>query len=80
MSNIVPFAAPLYSAKQFTAQVDGKEWLFSGTLCGNVDMATTAGTFCLTPREVRAIIAALQSAQMDVLQNSNPNGDPRIVG
>lgn len=78
--SVVQFKPKEYAAKQFTATVDGKDWLFSGTLCGGVDMATSAGTFCLTPDEIPCVIAALQSARQDVLENSNPNGDPRIVG
>ena len=75
-NNVYPFQ---YSAKQFTAEVDGVTWLFSGTLCGSVDIATPAGTFCLTPDEILAVIAALNSARQDVLKGARPYSDPRIV-
>lgn len=78
--SVVKFKPHEYTAKQFTAVVGDKKWLFSGTLCGAVDMATPSGTWCLTPDEIPLVIAALQSARDDVLQNSNSNGDPRIVG
>ena len=78
--SIVQFKPREYTAKQFTAEVGGKVWLFSGTLCGAVDMATPDGTWCLTPDEILHVIAALQSARDDVLQNSNPNSDPRLLG
>jgi len=69
----------LYAANQFTAKIGIVIWKFSGTLCGCVDMATDAGTFCLTPDEITAVIAALQSAREDVLKKSNPYSDPRIM-
>lgn len=78
--SIVQFQPREYTAKQFTAAVGGKTWLFSGTLCGAVDMATSNGTWCLTPDEIPLVIAALQSAREDVLKNSKPYSDPRLVG
>lgn len=79
MGDVVHMTDRLYTAKQFTAQIGMVTWKFSGTLCGAVDMATDAGTFCLTPDEILAVVAALQSARDDVLKNSNPNNDPRIM-
>lgn len=79
MGEVVQMTGRFYTAKRFTAQIGTVTWKFSGTLCGAVDMATDAGTFCLTPDEITLLIAALQSARDDVLKNSRPNSDPRIV-
>lgn len=79
MAEVIQFKTPLYMAKQFTAQIGVHQWQFSGTLCGCVDMATSAGTFCLTRDEVLGVIKALQDSFNDVTNNSKPHNDPRIV-
>lgn len=73
--NVVPIRAPFYEAKSFSAGC----FEASGTLCGHVDFATPRGTYVLSPDEVLAVIAMLHSARSDVLNNSDPNNDPRIV-
>lgn len=65
---------PYYEAKLFRAN----DWSIAGTLCGNVDVATTDGTYCITPDEVQALIVALTNARADVLTNAAPLHDPSI--
>lgn len=79
--SVVEFRRPsqrLYEAKSFSAAIGGAEWRMSGTLCGNIDLATPAGTFCLSPDEAQCLIASLAKARTDVLENSGPQSDPRL--
>lgn len=85
-TTVIPFRRPvaavskLYEAKGFSAQTEFGEFLASGTLCGHIDFATPkSGTFTFSPDEVVAIIAMLQGARTDVLNNSEPLTDPRLV-
>lgn len=76
MADIVPFKPKLYEAKRFAA--GGFE--ASGTLCGHIDFVVpSGGTHVLSPDEALAVIAMLQGAREDVLANSDPLHDPRIV-
>lgn len=71
----------LYTAKSFSARTGPGEFSCSGTLCGHIDLATPEGlTYPLSPDEVFALIHALQNSREDVLQNSRPLSDPRIIG
>lgn len=71
---VIPFRRQ-YEAKMFQAV----GWKVAGTLCGNVDVATPeSGTYCMSPDEIQALIAALTNARADVLSNSEPYSDPRI--
>lgn len=63
-----------YEAKLF--RTNG--WTIAGTLCGNVDVATPHGTYCMTPDELQALIVVLTNSRSDVLANSRPFSDPRI--
>jgi hypothetical protein len=80
MSNVVPLRGALYEAKQFSAQTAAGKFLASGTLCGCIDFAGPFnGTYALSPDEVLSLIVALQNAREDVLRNSRPLSDPRLV-
>lgn len=73
---VIPFKAQEYTATPFEAN----GFTASGTLCGHVDLALPHGkTYQLSPDEVRDLIMILRSAVDDVLQNSNPLTDPRII-
>lgn len=79
--NIVPFAPKLYEAKEFVARTEAGRFTASGTLCGHIDFTGPfKGTFVLSPNEVGAIILMLKAAMMDVIENSDPLHDPRLVG
>lgn len=85
MAEIVDFKSAtksgLYEAKRFSAQTLSGDFHASGTLCGHVDfVGPFRGTFVLSPNEVLALIIMLKQARDDVLEHSNPNSDPRIVG
>lgn len=74
--SVVPFGRPLYVAKRFAAGM----FEASGTLCGHIDLTGTwLGTCVLSPDEALALIAILQQAREDVLQNSDPLNDPRLT-
>jgi hypothetical protein len=79
--SVVPFnKKPLYTAKLFSTYTEFGEFKSSGTLCGCVDFATPqAGTFMFTPDEIYSIIIMLKSALEDVLKNSDPLHDPRLM-
>lgn len=78
--NIVSLPSDLYEAKAFSAQTALGEFAASGTLCGHVDfVGPFKGTYTLSPDEILAVIAVLQNARADVLKNSRPLSDPRLV-
>ena len=80
-SNVLPFRQKLYEAKQFWVFVgeSGEQFKMSGTLCGCIDLAVPNGpTFCLTPDEATMLAQALLEATKDVVNNSDPNNDPRL--
>ena len=79
--NVVPFNAPrLYAARRFEARTIAGQFAASGTLCGHVDfVGPFKGTYTLSPDEILSIIIMLQQARADVLSNSEPLSDPRIV-
>ena len=69
-----------YRAKPFRAGTVYGDFRVSGTLCGHIDVAVPQGnTLALTPDEADALIRALTDARRDVLANSDPFNDPRIV-
>lgn len=75
-----PIKKTLYEAKRFTAATELGDFEASGTLCGHIDfVGPFRGTYPLTPDEALAIIVMLKQAREDVLNNSNPLGDPRII-
>jgi len=77
---IIPFRPPLYEAKAFRANTVFGQFTASGTLCGHIDfVGPLKGTYSLSPDEVLAVIVMLQRARQDVLDNSDPEHDPRIV-
>lgn len=83
MRNVVVPLKPkdgLYNAKLFTAQTEPGEWKAAGTVCGHIDFVIPGAkiTHCISPDEAQAIIVMLTNARADVLENSNPNGDPRL--
>jgi hypothetical protein len=64
-----------YEARQF--EVHG--FKISGTLCGHIDFAVPNGkTYVLSPDEMADLIAAMQAARHDVLENSRPSSDARL--
>lgn len=69
-----------YDAKLFTVDTVYGEFKIAGTLCGAIDVALPIGkTLTLTPDEAQALIIALTNARDDVLQNSRPFDDPRLI-
>ena len=77
---VVPFKPPLYEAKLFRAMTEEGEYKAAGTLCGHIDfIGPWKGTYWLSPDEALSIITMLQGARADVLNNSDPLHDPRIV-
>lgn len=80
MSDVVPLGAPLYEATRFRADTELGRFTASGTLCGHIDFTGPfKGTYTLSPDEAFAVIVMLQRARADVLENSDPLHDPRIV-
>lgn len=78
--NVVSIRPPLYEAKAFRADTEFGQFKASGTLCGHIDfVGPFKGTFTLSPDEALAVIVMLQRARADVLDHSDPFGDPRIV-
>jgi hypothetical protein len=70
----------LYSAKPFTAKTVFGDFSASGTICGAIDFTGPfKGTYTLTPDEALSVINALKNARTDVLNNSDPLGDPRLI-
>jgi len=76
---VVPFRPNLYEAAAFPVNTAEGRFIASGTLCGNIDFATPDGTWCLSPDEAAALAIALKCARGDVLDNSDPLHDPRII-
>lgn len=75
-----PAASEAYQAKAFVAHTTFGPFEASGTLCGNIDfIGPFDGCYPITPDEALAISVMLQQARADVLNNSDPLGDPRIV-
>lgn len=75
-----PPARALYDAKEFKADTMFGEFKSSGTLCGHIDfVGPFKGCYTLSPDEALSIAVMLLGAREDVLMNSNPLGDPRIV-
>ncbi len=80
MSNVTPLRPPLYEAKRFEANTGLGQFAASGTLCGHIDFTGPwQGSYPLSPDEAAALAVMLQQARADVLDNSDPLGDPRIV-
>lgn len=80
MADVIQLKPPLYEAKKFTANTGFGQFVASGTICGSIDFAGPfAGCYPLSPDEALAIIVMLTNARADVLNNSNPQHDPRIV-
>ena len=78
--NIVNLRPPLYEAKVFEARTGVGRFGASGTLCGHIDfVGPFRGSYPISPDEALKIIVMLQGARADVLNNSNPLHDPRIV-
>ena len=77
--SVVAFPHSLYEAKVFSARITDGEFRASGTLCGHIDLiGPFRGTYVLSPDEAQALIVMLQQARADVLEKSNPIGDPRL--
>lgn len=80
MGDVIEMQAGLYQAKPFSAETPAGVFRMSGTLCGCIDFHVPgAGTYPLTPDETWAIAQALLNARQDVLDNSRPLSDPRIM-
>lgn len=78
--NVVALRPALYEAKRFEAITVYGPFAASGTLCGHIDfVGPFAGCYSLSPDEALAIIVMLQRARGDVLENSDPTHDPRII-
>jgi hypothetical protein len=79
-SRVVPFRRALYEAKAFGASTLAGDFHVSGTLCGHIDfVGPFQGCYVLSPDEALALIVALQRARADVLEHSDPLGDPRLA-
>ena len=69
-----------YNARPFVVHTIYGTFHVSGTLCGHIDVAIPqGGTLCLTPDEAASLIDALTHSRADVLANSRPFDDPRLV-
>ncbi len=80
MGDVVPFGPELYEAKEFRAETSAGFFGASGTLCGHIDfIGPFAGAYVLSPDEALGLIVMLQQARADVLEGSDPNGDPRLT-
>lgn len=79
--SVIPFKPQQvgYAAKLFAASTVFGEFQAAGTLCGHIDLATPSVTYALSPDEAHALMIALQQARSDVLQNSRPFDDPRLI-
>jgi len=72
--------AVLYEAKRFETHTELGTFAASGTLCGHIDfVGPFKGTYTLSPDELLALIGMLKQARADVLENSDPLNDPRLV-
>lgn len=70
----------LYQAKRCLAETEAGTFEASRTLCGHIDfIGPFRGTYSLSPDEALALVIMLQKARSDVLENSDPRGDPRLV-
>lgn len=79
--SVVPFKRLFYEAKEFTASTECGAFAASGTICGHIDfIGPFKGSYPLSPDEALTIIVMLQRARDDVLSNSEPLTDPRIIG
>lgn len=80
MGDVIQLKKLPYRAKAFKAETVYGAFQVSGTLCGHIDVAVPQGkTLALSPDEVLALLQALQGARKDVLENSRPFDDPRLV-
>jgi hypothetical protein len=78
--SVIQLRPALYEAKAFSAQTEYGEFKASGTLCGNIDfVGPFKNTFTISPDEALSVIIMLQNARADVLDNSRPYSDPRII-
>lgn len=81
MAAVIPFKRTLYDAALFRVQTVFGEFVAAGTLCGHIDFVVPGeGTYPLSPNEALALATMLQQSRTDVLINSEPAHDPRIVG
>ena len=67
-----------YDAKLFTVDTVYGEFKIAGTLCGAIDVALPIRK-TLTPDEAQLLIIALSNSRDDVLRNSRPFDDPRLI-
>lgn len=82
MADVIQFrpSSRLYEAKAFKANTQFGPFEASGTICGAIDfVGPWKGSYPLSPDEALAVIIMLQNARADVLKNSDPLTDPRIV-
>lgn len=80
MADVVQFQPRLYEAKAFRADTSFGQFEASGTLCGHIDfIGPWEGSYPLSPDEALAVIVMLKQARADVLENSDPPHDPRII-
>jgi len=78
--NVIQLRPKLYDAKQFKVRTVFGEFIASGTLCGHIDFAGPfKGIYPLSTDDALALIIMLKNARADVLENSDPLHDPRIV-
>lgn len=81
MGTVVSLRPKLYSAKLFRADTSFGSFSASGTLCGHIDFTCPfKGSYPILPDEALALIAMLTQARTDVLENSVPEHDPRLIG
>lgn len=80
MADIIQFPGDrLYNAKRFPVTIEGAEWSCSGMIEGLIELHTPDRSWPLTPDEAHALVIALSNSRIDVLENSRPNCDPRII-
>jgi len=80
MAEIVQLRPALYEATAFTANTEFGQFKAVGTLCGRIDfVGPWKGSYPLSPDEALAVIVMLQQARADVLSNSDPMHDPRLI-
>jgi hypothetical protein len=80
MGDVIQLRPRSYTAKPFRAETVYGVFHVSGTLCGHIDVALPQGkTLALSPNEVLALVQALQGAREDVVNNSRPFDDPRLI-
>lgn len=77
---VVSFPSKEYTAKSFEVTTIFGNFKISGTLCGAVDFATPqSGTYTFTVEELDCLIDALSKSRKDVVENSKPFDDPRLI-